>query len=143
MNKWDGRFLELAEFVSRWSKDPSTQVGAVIVDSNKKVLGLGYNGFAAGVVDSEERLNNRDIKYPLMIHAEINAINTARCDLTGATLYTHGLFTCARCAAVVINSGIKRVVTLRTVAEHPRWNAEFELAMQQYQEAGVEVDLLG
>ena len=143
MNKWDGRFLELAEFVSRWSKDPSTQVGAVIVDSNKKVLGLGYNGFAAGVVDSEDRLNNRDIKYPLMIHAEINAINNTRCDLTGATLYTHGLFTCARCAAVVINSGIKRVVTLRTVAEHPRWNAEFELAMQQYQEAGVEVDLLG
>jgi len=143
MEKWDVRFLELAKLVSSWSKDPSTQVGAVIVDANKKVLGLGYNGFAAGVIDSEERLTNRDVKYPLMIHAEINAITSARCDLTGATLYTHGLFTCARCAAVVVNSGITRVVCHRTVAENPRWNAEFELASLQYAEAGVQVDLIG
>ncbi|MBI2669577.1 MAG: hypothetical protein HYX20_00290 [Candidatus Yanofskybacteria bacterium] len=60
--KWDRRFLALAEFVAQWSKDPSTKTGAVIVDSNNRLVSVGYNGFPRGVNDSPERLENREIK---------------------------------------------------------------------------------
>ena len=87
--KWDTRFLSLAAHISGWSKDPSSQVGAVITDGNR-IVSLGYNGFAAGVHDTTERLVDRATKLNLTIHAEENAMNFAKRDLPGCTAYvTH------------------------------------------------------
>ncbi|MBT7127172.1 MAG: CMP deaminase, partial [Candidatus Thioglobus sp.] len=77
LDKWDKRYLGLAAEVSTWSKDPSTQVGAVTVGSKKEVLSQGFNGFPRGIDDSDERYNNRDTKYKLVVHAEMNAIYNA------------------------------------------------------------------
>jgi dCMP deaminase len=74
MEKWDRRFLDLAKQVSTWSKDPSTQVGAILVNDLKQVVGMGYNGFPRGVHDWQERYDDREIKYPMVVHAEVNAI---------------------------------------------------------------------
>ena len=83
--KWDKRFLALAEHIARWSKDPSTKIGAVIVDPNKRVVSLGYNCFPRGVEDSEERLENREVKYKIIVHCERNALLAVFGLETGAT----------------------------------------------------------
>jgi dCMP deaminase len=139
LDKWDSRFLELARHIASWSKDPSTQTGAVIVDAKKRVVSLGYNGLAQGVDDSLERLNNRDLKYKMFVHCERNAIIFAKQPLDGCALYTWPFLSCAACAAMVIQTGITRVVA--PFSENPRWIEEFKLSMEQFNEAGVEVCL--
>ena len=75
LDKWDHRFLALAEHISNWSKDPSTQVGAVITHTrSKRVVSMGFNGFPAGVEDTRERLDDRETKYEMVVHAEQNAL---------------------------------------------------------------------
>lgn len=138
--KWDKRFIEMAALISTWSKDPSTKVGAVIVDSNKRVISVGYNGLPARVDDTEERLTNRDLKYKTIVHAERNAIIFARQDLTYSTLYTYPFMPCATCASMVIQAGITEVVAPRN--DNPRWQADFELTEQLFNEAGVFLRLL-
>ena len=109
-NKWNRRWLELCDSIASWSKDPSTKVGAFIVDSNNKPVSFGYNGFAQGVEDTELRLRDRELKYPLTIHAELNAIITAHRHLEGCVLYcTHS--PCAACMSAIAQAGIKKVVT--------------------------------
>ena len=76
MNKWDYRFIKLAKEIASWSKDPSTQVGAIAVNE-KRIIATGYNGFPEGIEDDEERLKNREIKLTYMIHAEKNLIYNA------------------------------------------------------------------
>lgn len=105
---WDQRHMALARFWSQNSKDPSTKVGAVIVGRDKRELCLGYNGFPPGIAD-DERLLDRSTKYPLMIHAERNALDNARFDTRGATLYAT-LAPCCGCASSIVSKGIKRVV---------------------------------
>jgi dCMP deaminase len=139
LTKWDKRFLELAKLVASWSKDPSTQTGAVITDDNLRVVSLGYNGLARGVEDSDVRLNNRDLKYKIIVHCERNAIIFAQRDLKGCTLYTHPFMSCSVCAAMVIQTGIKRVVAPRS--DNPRWVDDFKLSEMMFKEAGVEVVL--
>ncbi len=137
--KWDMDYLALAEFWARLkSKDPSTQVGAVIVRPDKTIASLGYNGFPKGIKDSEERLNDRSLKYPRMIHAEMNAIIHAKEDLKGYTLYVWPLPTCDRCATFIIEHGIKKVV-VSCRPGNGRWITEIALALEMYKEAGVEV----
>ena len=111
MSKWDNRFLELAEMVSSWSKDPSTKVGAVITDG-KHVVSVGFNGFPPNCEDKEEWLNDRPTKYKLVIHAEVNAIANANRSLRGTTLYSFPLCPCGECAKHIAVSGISRVVSL-------------------------------
>lgn len=135
MEKWDKRFLSLAQNVSTWSKDPSTKVGAVIVDDKRRIVSVGYNGFAAKVDDIEERYNDRSIKYEMIIHGEINAILFANRDLSGCTLYTYPFMPCSRCAAIVIQSGINRVVA--PYSDDARWKTSFELSQKMFQEANV------
>src|SRR3989344_2191240 len=84
--KWDRRFLALAEHVAQWSKDPSTKTGAVIVDPNNRVVSLGYNGFPRGVNDLPERLSNRELKYKIIVHCERNALLFARESVRGYRL---------------------------------------------------------
>lgn len=109
VDKWDHRFLRLAQHIATWSKDPSTQVGAVLVDNERKVIGMGYNGFPRGVDDLPHRYAVRGLKYEMVVHAETNAILNAVKDTAGATLYAT-FFPCPHCAALLIQAGIKRVV---------------------------------
>jgi dCMP deaminase len=100
--KWDRRFLLLAKEVSRWSKDPSTRVGAVITDDLGRVLSTGFNGFPRGVLDAEERYLNRDEKYKFIVHAEVNACLLAGERARGGSLYVYPSFAipnvCHECA---------------------------------------------
>ena len=72
--KWDRRFLDLASHICGWSKDPSTKVGCVVVGEDREIRSTGFNGFPRGIEDSMERLDDRELKYPLICHAEENAI---------------------------------------------------------------------
>jgi len=139
-NKWDLRFIELARYISTWSKDPSTCVGAVIVDKNNRVISLGYNGFPRGVKDTPERLNDREVKYSMVVHAEINALLFATQPLDGTTLYLFPFLSCSKCTAIIINSGIKRVVA--PLNFNPRWEKSIELSQTLYHEAAVQVILI-
>ncbi|MCU7920231.1 MAG: dCMP deaminase family protein [Candidatus Thiodiazotropha sp. (ex Dulcina madagascariensis)] len=138
MTKWDTRFLGLAAYISAWSKDPSSQVGAVITDGNR-IVSLGYNGFAAGVEDKQERLGDRDCKLNLTIHAEENAMIFAKRDLTGCTVYvTHP--PCPRCASKLIQEEVERIVYIVPSEDFlSRWADDLRLSGEMYREAGVEV----
>ena len=108
-DKWDARFLEQAELIAGWSKDPSTGVGAVIVDPKNRVVSQGFNGFPRACADDADLLADRDEKLRRTLHAEQNALLFAHRSVEGCTVYvTHP--PCARCAAMLIQSGIKRVV---------------------------------
>lgn len=136
--KWDQRFVELAQHVSQWSKDPSTQTGAVIVRPDKTIVSLGYNGFARGMSDREELYLDRESKYSRVIHAEMNAILNARGNpLLDCVLYMFPGASCARCAVHVIQSGIGRVVYPRGFVH--RAIHKTDEADSYYAEAGVEV----
>lgn len=132
--------MHVAEAVAGFSKDPSTQVGAVIIDDNCNVLATGWNGFARGVKDTEERLWDRPTKYRLTVHAEMNALlasaRTGR-RLEGATLLVSSLFPCESCASAIVQAGIKRVVAPKIANE--RWKESNEMAKVIFDEAGVEV----
>lgn len=137
VDKWDLRFLKLADHVAQWSKDPSTKVGAVIVDPERRVISVGYNGFPRRVEDTEERYATREIKYELIVHAEANAILTSPQSVKGCTLYTTPLFSCARCAGLVIQAGITRVVSITKEDGNIQWGSSLSLAGSMYREAGV------
>jgi dCMP deaminase len=87
MDKWDNRFMELAEHISYWSKDPRTKVGSVIVDDRNRVVSMGYNGFPRGVHDTDERYEHRPLKHLLVSHAERNALDNSPLTVEGCTLY--------------------------------------------------------
>lgn len=112
---WDEYFMGIALLSSMRSKDPNTQVGACIVNENKKIMSVGYNGFPHGCNDDEfpwERSGNSEIdtKYPFVCHAELNAIlNNAGAPLQGCSIYV-ALFPCNECAKAIIQSGIKKVL---------------------------------
>ncbi len=141
LDKWDHRFLALAEHISNWSKDPSTQVGAVITHTrSKRVVSLGFNGFPAGVEDPRERLDDRDTKYEMVVHAEQNALMFAGDRAEGCTLYVHPLPPCARCAVMIIQAGIKRVVCDQPDFDHQRWGEAAKIADTLFREAGLGVN---
>lgn len=138
-NKWDTRFINLADYVAQWSRDPSTQVGAVIVRNDKTVASLGFNGFPRGVNDSSDRYNNRPIKYKFVCHAEANAILTAQESLNGCTIYA-SLHPCNECAKMIIQSGITRVVTRKP--QNERWNESNSVSVIMFEETGISVDYI-
>jgi len=140
---WDQWFLDLAKHMSLRSKDPSTKCGAVIANG-KKLISVGYNGFPAGCNDSPELYLNRERKYRRVLHAEQNALLTANCALTGFTCYVWPLPPCATCMAMLIQSGIKRVVTLHpTLEQRKRWGDDFSEAQSLANEAEVIIDYQG
>lgn len=138
--KWDLRFIDLADYISTWSRDPSRKVGAVIVRPDKTVASLGFNGFPRGVEDTEDRYNDRDTKYKFVCHAEANAILTANERLHGYTLYVSPLYPCHECAKMIIQSGITRVVTRPIIPGS--WSESNQFAEIMFNEAKVSVDLL-
>jgi dCMP deaminase len=134
------KFMRFAEAAASLSKDPSTKVGAVVIDDQYTILATGYNGFARGVTDSEERLCDRPMKLRLTVHAESNtllaAARTGR-KLDGATMIVSSLFPCEACASAIVQAGIKRVIAPKI--DEGRWKESNEMAKLIFAEAGVEV----
>lgn len=110
---WDEYFMGVALLSSKRSKDPSTKVGACIVNKNKKIIGIGYNGFPNGCSDDEFPWEREgaflECKYPYVVHAEPNAILNATTSLENATIYVT-LFPCNECVKLIIQSGIVEIV---------------------------------
>lgn len=139
---WKKRFLSLAEHISQWSKDHSTKVGAVIADKHNRIVSLGFNGFPRGIQD-DLRLNDRSLKYQIVVHAEMNAMHFAGQGLDGCTLYTWPLPPCSRCASSIIQVGITHVYSIYPNAEiNKRWEDDIQLAAQMMEETGIVLDLI-
>ena len=139
MADWDGRFLGLAAHIAGWSKDPSTQVGCVIVGPDREVRSTGFNGLPRGIADTRERLEDRELKYPLICHAEENAImHAARIgiSLKGCTVYVTWS-PCTRCARSLIQAGVSEAVYPTSAKVPERWAGDFTLASEMLAEAGV------
>ncbi len=138
--KWQRRFVELARYTASWSKDPSTKVGAVIFDEDKRIISVGYNGLPKGVCDLPETLNDRDLKYKMIVHAEINAILFGKRNLAGLYLSTWPFMPCIRCATAVVQAGIRCCIAPKN--DNPRWKDDFVLTELMFAEAGIELVLL-
>ena len=140
-SKWDSRMMDLAQLVAGWSKDPSTQVGAVIMRPDKTVASMGYNGFPRGVLDTESRYDNREEKYKLVVHAEANAIVADQSPVVGMTLYCT-LFPCCECAKLIIQSGIAEVV-VPSMDKTERFYDSMVATETMFAEAGVKMRVVG
>lgn len=145
-NKWDNRYLNLAREVSTWSKDPSTQVGAVAIGEMGQVLAQGYNGFPRGVNDSPERYNDKEVKYRYVVHAEMNCIYNATftgASLNNATMYVWGLPVCNECAKGLAQVGVKRVVSPKTIVDVPdKWKISAINTVDLLKEVGITYDFI-
>ena len=141
ISKWDARWLEVASMVSTWSKDPSTQIGAIAV-KDKRLVSTGYNGFPRGIEDLDDRWNNREEKYKYVVHAEMNCIYNANYhnqSLKGSTMYIVGLPVCHECAKGIIQAGVVRVVA--EFKDAPlKWAKSTEITQKMFKEAGVIYD---
>jgi dCMP deaminase len=137
-SKWDRRFLEMAQLVASWSKDPSTKTGAVIVGPDKRVVSIGFNGFPSNMSDSEALYANRDEKYSRIVHCEINAMIFAGRLPQGSILYTHPFLSCDRCTVQMLQAGIVRFVAPKPTADAlTRWGTAFERTKCYIGEAGA------
>lgn len=136
--KWDLSYLVDAMVEARRSKDPSTKVGGIVVRPDLTTASRGYNGFPRRVADTDERLNDRTVKYELVVHAETNALLTAKEPITGYTMYTT-FPPCIRCAVSIIQAGISRVVSIKpTPEQEERWG--FGRTREIFTEAGILLD---
>ena len=114
---WDEYFMAVALLAAERSKDPSTQVGACIVDSENRIVSTGYNGFPYGCSDDEypwdrEGEDATQTKYGYVVHAELNAILNARGRNVAGTRVYVALFPCNECAKAIIQAGISEVIYL-------------------------------
>jgi dCMP deaminase len=114
--------MDMAKLVSTWSKDPSTKCGAVITDKKFRIISTGYNGFPENFPDDSDLYNNRDMKYNLMVHSEVNAILFANRKLEGCYIFCYPMIPCCRCATVIAQSKIDTVI-FPTLPKHlaKRW----------------------
>lgn len=148
--RWDRHFLQLALDHARMSKDPSTKVGAVIVGSDKEILSVGFNGFPRGILDTPERLNDREMKLRLTVHAERNALLSAcrtGIPLKGTTMYIAaqdavtadiwGGPPCTHCAIELIQAGITKVVSFPLRTAPSRWTDDLAFSLGILTEARI------
>ncbi|QGM46106.1 deoxycytidylate deaminase [Methylocystis heyeri] len=136
-DRWIEYFFDVAQRTARMSKDPSTQVGAVIVRPDKTIASTGFNGFPRGVPDYYDHYERREHKYPRIIHAEANAILSSHEPVRGYKMFvTH--CPCARCAGTIIQAGIEQVAYPEPSPEvEERWGDEFTIARSMFGHAGV------
>jgi dCMP deaminase len=140
-NKWDAHFVRLAAEAARMSKDPSSKIGVVLV-KDRRVVGTGFNGFPPGIAD-DGRLYDREEKYELVVHAEMNAILQAGRDAKGSVLYLFGYKAppCRNCTKHLIAAGVVRVVSCG-IPTPERWQANLDAAGATLAEAGVGITYL-
>jgi len=138
MSKWSKRFMDLAEHIADWSYDPSTKVGAVVVDDRNRIISIGYNGFPRGVKDLAKRYEDRPTKHLFVAHAERNALDNSPMSVEGCTMYVP-LLPCNECAKSIIQRGIKKVVSYTPVRED---SFNWEITKQMFRESGVTLCLI-
>ncbi|GAL04181.1 dCMP deaminase family protein [Photobacterium aphoticum] len=140
ISKWAVRFFQMAELVASWSKDPSTQVGAVITQGNR-IVSVGFNGYPHGVSDSADT-DDREMKLLKTLHAEENAILFAKRDLAGCEIWvTH--FPCPNCAAKIIQTGITAVHCPEQSEDFlSRWGDKIRVSQEMFEQSGVAVNWL-
>jgi len=129
----------MADLVASWSKDPSTQVGAVIADPRNRVVSVGFNGPPSGVLDDPFLSGDRDTRLAVTIHAEENAILfSGGRDLTDCTIYvTH--FPCSTCASKIIQTGISNVVVWKADRDFDaRWQESTKVSRRLFEMSGVD-----
>jgi dCMP deaminase len=140
VQSWGDYFLEMAHMVASRSKDPSTQVGCVLVVDNE-VIATGYNGMPAGAEETAG-VWERPLKYDLVLHSEVNAVGRAArngVSTRGAIAYlTH--FPCLGCAKVLAGAGISRVVAQRLMATG--WDEEHQKAARLFEYAGITYQII-
>ena len=140
---WDNRYMAIAKEVAQWSKDPNTKVGAVVVGNKGQILSQGYNGFPRGILDTPERLNDRETKYKFVVHAEMNVIYNATYNgvsLDGASMYVYGLPVCNECCKGIIQVGIKTVyVSKECVEARAVWFESWQGSLDMFNECGIKV----
>jgi dCMP deaminase len=148
---WDKRFVNLAELIASWSKDPSTKVGAVAVNGKRQILSTGYNGFPRGFDDNPERYADREMKYKYVLHAEQNLISNAVANgvsLTGSIVYVVGMPPCSRCALELIQSDValilvpERYVKPKLEEGQHNWTEEWAFSVDLFNEGGIDVGVL-
>jgi len=143
---WITYFFSICDTVAKKSKDPSTKVGSIIVGPIHEIRSTGYNGFPRGVHDTESRLKDREMKYRLTIHAELNAILSAArngVSLEDCILYTQW-YPCHECAKAIIQAGIKHVIisgSFLDVRGTSGWEESFKTAKEMFNEAKVGVKI--
>lgn len=140
IDKWDKRYLEMARQVSTWSKDPSTQVGAITVGQKGQILSTGFNGFPRGIKDDFARLHDRETKYKYVVHAEKNVIYNAcinTVSLEGSTLYLYGLPLCSECCKGIVQVGVSKVVMQYPTSVSSTWSDSFLLTCNMLEEANI------
>lgn len=147
--RWDRHFLQLELAHAKMSKDPSTQVGSIIVGPDRELLSAGFNGLPRGVEDTPERLGDRETKLKLIVHAEMNAILAAARNgvrLKGCTLYLaatddSGLVwggpPCTRCTVEIIQAGLSEIVSFEPKKIPSRWHADLATAREIIDEVGM------
>ena len=132
---WDEYFMGVAKLSAKRSKDPNTQVGCCIVNNDKRIVAVGYNGLPRNCDDNDFPWNCRegalqDTKYAYVVHAELNAILNATTPLAGCTLYVT-LFPCNECMKAIIQAGIKEVV----YEDNKYDGKDFDLASKKMQQS--------
>lgn len=148
LHRWDRHFLELASIVGTMSKDPSTRVGAVLTNGERQIVGTGFNGFPRGILDQPHRLEDREVKLALTVHAETNALLAAARNgirTKGCTLYVvavrggvvWGGPPCTSCTLAIIQAGIQTVVAHEPLGVPPEWSDNLVQSRQLLWEAGV------
>lgn len=142
---WDKKYLELAKYIAtNWSKDPSGKVAAILVNYEIRQEFVGYNGFPEGVDDTQERYENRELKYLMVVHAEANALRKAGHWARNGTLYVYPSFAvppiCNECAKMAIQCGIKEIVGYDIDSETSngkRWADRYQVSLTMLTEAGI------
>ena len=139
--KWDERFLGIARLISTWSKDPSTRVGAIAVNSQRRILAQGYNGFPSGAKDDLMLYEDRYTKYSRIVHAESNIIYNAcnfRVGLHGSTVFVFGMYPCPECIKALAQVGMSRIVFQLGWSENQeKWKDDFEISKRILRELGI------
>ncbi len=147
VTNWDKRFLDLATYISNWSRDPHRKCGAVIVGQDNTEKAIGYNGLPNNCDLNRSHIENRydkPKKYMWIEHAERNAIYTAGkngISLDGCKMYVT-YFPCCDCARAIIQSGIKEVYSPKPDWKHHKWGESWKVSQEMFDECGVKVKFI-
>lgn len=135
----DRKFLATAEAIAQiWSKDPSTKVGALAVGRNKNQVAFGYNGLPPGIFDTHERLNDREVKLTLTLHAEENALANATFPVFTIYVTHHPCMGCV--LRILAKRSVRRIVYIERPEFEARWSASLAEARALLEEAGVVIE---
>ncbi len=135
--RWSSYFLDVADRTALQSKDPSTKCGAVIVNDKRRIIATGFNGFPESIEDRQEWLDDREVKYSLVTHAEVNAVLNAVADVNGAHLFITGP-SCPECTKFIIAAGIKTVHWRMGQTDFlERWKDRLKISADIYEKANI------